>query len=29
MACRPGCGDLQGLTVFKKVGMDGVGVVVI
>ena len=29
MEWRRGCGDLQGLTVFEKVGVDGVGVVVI
>ena len=28
MACCPGCSDLQGLTVFEKVGLDGVGVLV-
>ena len=29
MACRSGCSDIQGLLVFEKVGVDGVGVVVI
>ena len=29
VACRPGCSDIQGLPVFEKVGVDGVGVVVI
>ena len=29
MAYRPGCSDLQGLPVFEKVGVDGVGVVVV
>ena len=29
MACCPGCSYLQGLLDFEKVGVDGVGVVVI
>ena len=29
MECRPGCSDLQGLPNFEKVGVDGVGVVVV
>ena len=29
MLCCPGCSDLQGLSVFEKVGVDEVGVVVI
>ena len=29
MACRPGCSDLQGVPVFEKVGVDGVGVLVV
>ena len=29
MACRPGYSDLQGLSVLEKLGVDGVGVVVV
>ena len=29
MSCCPGCSDLRGLPVFEKVGVDGVGVVVV
>ena len=29
MECSPGCSDLQGLPIFEKVGVDGVGVVVV
>ena len=29
MACRPGCSDIQGLSVLEKLGVDGVGVVVV
>ena len=29
MAHRPGCSDLQGLSVLEKLGVDGVGVVVV
>ena len=29
MAYRPGCIGIQGLLIFEKVGVDGVGVVVI
>ena len=29
MACRPGCGDLQGLPVFENMGVDGVCFVVV
>ena len=29
MARRPGCSDLQGLSVLEKLGVDGVGVVVV
>ena len=29
MSCRPGCSDIQGLPVLKKVGTGGVGVEVI
>ena len=29
MACCTGCSDIQGLPIFEKVGLDGVGVVVI
>ena len=29
MACLPGYSDLQGLSVFEKVGVDRVGVIVV
>ena len=29
MAGCPGCSDIQGLPVFEKVGVDGVGIVVV
>ena len=29
MACCPGCSDLQGLFVLEKLGVDGVGVIVV
>ena len=29
VACRPGCSDIQGLLLLEKLGVDGVGVVVI
>ena len=29
MAYRPGCSDIPGLSVFEKVGVDGVSVVVV
>ena len=29
VSCCPGCSDLQGLSVIKKLGMDRVGVVVV
>ena len=29
MECRPGCSDIQGLSVLEKLGVDGVGVVVV
>ena len=29
MAYRPGCSDFQGFLVFEKVGVDGVGIVVV
>ena len=29
MACSPGCSDLQGLLVLEKLGVYGVGVVVV
>ena len=29
MECRPGCSDLRGLSVLEKLGVEGVGVVVV
>ena len=29
MACRTGCSDIQVLSVLEKLGVDGVGVVVV
>ena len=29
MTFHPGCSDLQGFLVFEKLGVDGVGVVVV
>ena len=29
MSCRPGCSDLQGLSVLEMLGVDGVSVVVV